>query len=126
VAKLGVTHDYPLSGLADKLLRAGDIDAFVETGTYVGDSLAWASKNFRRVWMVELNSAGPSCRAQMKNQPAKESRRSLLNLARGPDWKGRTRLDGFGGWKSMGQDTDPASRLCALSLYNSFTQVLGR
>jgi hypothetical protein len=54
--KLGVIHEYPMSNLADGLSREGDIDVFVETGTYVGNSVAWASANFRRVLTIELNS----------------------------------------------------------------------
>jgi hypothetical protein len=53
---LGVIHEYPMSSLAGGLSREGDIDVFVETGTYVGNSVAWASANFRLVFTIELNS----------------------------------------------------------------------
>jgi hypothetical protein len=41
--------------MADQLRRAEDIDTFVETGTYLGASIAWASENFRRVWTIEIS-----------------------------------------------------------------------
>lgn len=52
---MGSIHQSPLADLARELARAGDLRDFVETGTYVGQALAWASRGFERVWTVELN-----------------------------------------------------------------------
>src|SRR5215204_2842276 len=39
--------------LAEMLRQAFDIDEFVETGTYLGDTTAWAAQRFERVLTVE-------------------------------------------------------------------------
>lgn len=52
---MGSIHQPPLADLARELARAGAIHDFVETGTYVGQALGWASRGFERVWTVELN-----------------------------------------------------------------------
>ena len=52
---MGSIHLAPLSDLARALAREGNLRAFVETGTYHGAALAWAARNFERVWTVELN-----------------------------------------------------------------------
>jgi hypothetical protein len=52
---MGSIHLSPLADLARELARAGGLRDFVETGTYIGQALAWASRTFERVWTVELN-----------------------------------------------------------------------
>ena len=52
---MGSIHLSPLADLARELARAGGLRDFVETGTYQGHALAWASRCFERVWTVELN-----------------------------------------------------------------------
>ena len=52
---MGAIHLSPLADLARELARAGNLRDFVETGTYVGHALPWASRSFERVWTVELN-----------------------------------------------------------------------
>ena len=52
---MGSIHLSPLADLARELARAGDLRDFVETGTYLGHALGWASRGFERVWTVELN-----------------------------------------------------------------------
>ena len=52
---MGSIHLSPLADLVRELARAGGIRDFVETGTYVGGALGWASRSFERVWTVELN-----------------------------------------------------------------------
>jgi hypothetical protein len=64
---MGSIHLSPLADLARELARAGGLRDFVETGTYVGQALAWASRAFERVWTVELN---PQFQSQAKaNNP---------------------------------------------------------
>lgn len=52
---MGSIQAPPVSHLALALAKAGGLKLFVETGTYVGMSLAWASQHFERVWTVEIN-----------------------------------------------------------------------
>lgn len=52
---MGSIHLSPLADLARELARAGALRDFVETGTYQGHALPWASRAFERVWTVELN-----------------------------------------------------------------------
>ena len=49
-------HKEPLATLAVALSRAGNLSRFVETGTFLGNSLQWASQNFKRVWTIEINA----------------------------------------------------------------------
>jgi hypothetical protein len=57
----------PLADLAREISRFGDIRDFVETGTFVGEALGWASRGFERVWTVEIN---PDYQAQARaNNP---------------------------------------------------------
>lgn len=60
---MGAIHLSPLADLARELARAGGLRDFVETGTYVGSALPWASRMFERVTTVELN---PQFQAQAK------------------------------------------------------------
>jgi len=53
---MGSIHRPPLSSLALALAQAGNLKHFVETGTFQGDSLAWASQNFERVWTIEISA----------------------------------------------------------------------
>ncbi len=53
---MGTIHAAPISDLALSLARAGGLRQFVETGTYVGQSLPWAARNFERVWTVEISA----------------------------------------------------------------------
>jgi hypothetical protein len=53
---MGSIHLSPLADLARELARAANLRDFVETGTYVGSALGWASRGFERVWTVELNA----------------------------------------------------------------------
>jgi hypothetical protein len=65
---MGAIHHPPLADLARELARAGNLRDFVETGTYIGHALNWASRAFERVWTVELN---PQFLAQAKaNNPS--------------------------------------------------------
>jgi hypothetical protein len=65
---MGSIHISPLSDLARELARDGGLRDFVETCTYIGYSLGWASRTFERVWTVELN---PQFLAQAKaNNPS--------------------------------------------------------
>jgi hypothetical protein len=52
---MGSIHKPPVSNLALALAQAGKLTQFVETGTFQGDSLRWASHNFERVWTVEIS-----------------------------------------------------------------------
>lgn len=52
---MGQIHLSPLADLARGLATAGQLHDFVETGTFVGYALPWASRTFERVWTVELN-----------------------------------------------------------------------
>ncbi len=70
---MGSIHLSPLSDLARELARSGGIRDFVETGTFVGYALPWASRTFERVWTVELN---PQFLAQ-----AKAANPGLANVA---------------------------------------------
>lgn len=51
---MGSIHTHPLSTLAHALARASNLHDFVETGTYLGHSLRWASQAFRRVVTIEV------------------------------------------------------------------------
>ena len=53
---MGSIHRPPVSNLALALAQAGGLKLFVETGTFQGDSLRWASQHFERVWTVEINA----------------------------------------------------------------------
>lgn len=70
---MGSIHLSPLSDLARDLARSGGIRDFVETGTFVGYALPWASRTFERVWTVELS---PQFLAQ-----AKAANPGLANVA---------------------------------------------
>jgi len=70
---MGSIHLSPLADLARELARAAGLRDFVETGTYVGQALPWASRTFERVWTVELN---PQFQAQ-----AKANNAGLKNVA---------------------------------------------
>jgi hypothetical protein len=52
---MGSIHRPPVSNLALTLAQAGNLKLFVETGTFQGDSLHWASQHFQRVWTVEIS-----------------------------------------------------------------------
>lgn len=69
---MGTIYLSPLADLAHNLIRAGQLRDFVETGTFVGYAIPWASRTFERVWTVELN---PQFLAQ-----AKEANRGLANV----------------------------------------------
>ena len=45
----------PLASLGYSLAQAGGLRRFIETGTYLGASLPWASANFEQVWTIEIN-----------------------------------------------------------------------
>ena len=53
---MGSIHRPPVSNLALALAQAGGLKLFVETGTFQGDSLRWASQHLERVWTVEINA----------------------------------------------------------------------
>jgi len=53
---MGSIHTAPVSNLALALARAGNLRSFVETGTFLGHSLPWASQHFDRVWTIEISS----------------------------------------------------------------------
>lgn len=52
---MGSIHKPPVSNLALALAQAGGLKQFVETGTFQGDALRWASERFEQVWTVEIN-----------------------------------------------------------------------
>jgi hypothetical protein len=52
---MGAIHELPLNRLANTLRQAASLKDFVETGTYLGNSLAWASENFQHVWTIEID-----------------------------------------------------------------------
>jgi hypothetical protein len=52
---VGAIHEDPLASLGSALAIAGNLRSFIETGTFMGASLPWASKTFERVWTVEIN-----------------------------------------------------------------------
>jgi hypothetical protein len=60
---MGSIHKPPVANLALALAQAGGLRQFVETGTFQGDSLAWASQNFERVWTIEIS---PQYQAEAK------------------------------------------------------------
>jgi hypothetical protein len=51
---MGNIHLQPLATLATVLAKQNNIKEFVETGTFLGSSLSWASREFERVWTIEL------------------------------------------------------------------------
>jgi len=53
---MGSIHKPPVCNLALALAQAGKLKLFVETGTFQGDSLRWASQHFELVWTVEINA----------------------------------------------------------------------
>jgi hypothetical protein len=53
---MGSIHLPPLADLATALIAAEGIRDFVETGTYLGHALGWASRRFDRVWTIEINT----------------------------------------------------------------------
>jgi hypothetical protein len=55
-ARLGAIHTDPLATLALALAEAGGLRRFVETGTFLGHSLRWASRHFEKVWTIEINA----------------------------------------------------------------------
>jgi len=62
---MGSIHRPPVSNLALALAQAGRLTQFVETGTFQGDSLRWASQNFERVWTIEIS---PQYQAEAKTK----------------------------------------------------------
>ena len=52
---MGSIHEDPLASLGNALAIAGGLRSFIETGTFMGASLPWASKTFERVWTIEIN-----------------------------------------------------------------------
>jgi hypothetical protein len=69
---LGAIHELPLSVLALEMKRSAGLTAFVETGTFLGNSIEWASANFDQVWTIEIN---PNYLAS-----ARERHQSLSNV----------------------------------------------
>jgi hypothetical protein len=69
---MGSIHRPPLCNLALALAQAGGLKLFVETGTFQGDSLRWASQHFERVWTIEINA--------QYQQEAKDKVGPLLNV----------------------------------------------
>ncbi len=53
---MGAIHTGPLATLALQLRVAGNLEAFIETGTYLGNSIAWASANFLQVFTIEIDA----------------------------------------------------------------------
>ena len=53
---MGSIHRPPVSNLALGLVQAGGLKQFIETGTFRGDSLRWASEHFERVWTIEISA----------------------------------------------------------------------
>ena len=51
---MGSIHEPPLSKLALSLAKQSGLRYFVETGTYLGYSLPWASTHFQRVFTIEV------------------------------------------------------------------------
>jgi hypothetical protein len=60
---MGSIHKPPVANLALALKQAGALKMFVETGTFQGDSLRWASEHFERVWTIEIS---PQYQAEAK------------------------------------------------------------
>lgn len=52
---MGSIHQPPLANLALALSKSAGLRDFVETGTFHGHALGWASQNFERVWTIEIN-----------------------------------------------------------------------
>src|SRR5882757_8097380 len=52
---VGSIHVNPLATLGYSLAQAGGLRSFVETGTFQGASLPWASQVFEKVWTIEIN-----------------------------------------------------------------------
>lgn len=46
----------PWSDLARDLAKEGGLSAFVETGTFLGYAMPWASRSFAKVWTIEINA----------------------------------------------------------------------
>src|ERR1039458_2726341 len=53
---MGIIHHGAPTELILALKEASGIENFVETGTLVGDTAAWAANNFRRVVTIENES----------------------------------------------------------------------
>ncbi len=53
---MAAIHLEPFSSLVLHLARASGARDFVETGTYLGDTLGWAARHFERVWTVEIDA----------------------------------------------------------------------
>jgi hypothetical protein len=51
---MGSIHLPPLSNLAEALIPYCGLVEYVETGTYLGDSLVWAASRFSRVTSIEV------------------------------------------------------------------------
>jgi hypothetical protein len=52
---MGTIQAAPLVSLALALVKAGRLENFIETGTYLGTTMPWASTTFRKVWTIEIN-----------------------------------------------------------------------
>lgn len=52
---MGAVHEAPLSTLAARLQEADKLVAFVETGTFLGNSIAWAASRFDQVITIEID-----------------------------------------------------------------------
>jgi len=53
---MAAIHLEPFSPLVLQLARSSGARDFVETGTYLGDTLGWAAHHFERVWTVEIDA----------------------------------------------------------------------
>jgi len=53
---MGNIHIPPLSILAERLIADCGLTEFVETGTFQGSTLPWASSRFRRVRTIEIRA----------------------------------------------------------------------
>jgi len=53
---MGAIHQSPWADLARELAKDGGLEAFVETGTFLGYAMPWASRTFRKVWTIEINA----------------------------------------------------------------------
>lgn len=69
---MGFIHLPPLVTLARRLATEGQLQEFVETGTHLGNALPWASRQFRKVWTIEINRAFI--------EQAKSTHRSFTNV----------------------------------------------
>lgn len=54
---MGAVHEAPLSTLATRLKEADHLVAFVETGTFLGNSIGWAATQFDQVITIEIDES---------------------------------------------------------------------